>query len=117
MLLIVAGAALGWAGAKVFVPTPAVEDASYTLVTVEEGSVSGHVAVNTRAVGRASRGEESDERDRDVRFGLGGTRDHCGNGHVRGRPAAGCRDEGTTPAFRTMQSGDRGTDARSCRPS
>lgn len=111
VLLIVAGAALGWAGAKVFVPTPAVEDASYTLVTVEEGSVSGLVAVNTRAQWAehpaarnlmsgtvtsvsASAGQEI----------TAGTVMYA----VDLRPVVVMK--GTTPAFRTMQSGDRGTD-------
>ncbi len=48
--VLAAGAGVGWALAEVFLPQAAVEDAPYTLVTVEPGSVEAFQAVNARAV-------------------------------------------------------------------
>ncbi|WP_298945036.1 peptidoglycan-binding domain-containing protein [uncultured Microbacterium sp.] len=111
LLLIAAGAALGWAGAKVFVPTPAVEDASYTLVTVEEGSVSGHVAVNTRAQWAEHPAA------RNLMAGTVTSVSASAGQEITAGTVMYAVDlqsvvvmKGKTPAFRTMQSGDRGAD-------
>jgi peptidoglycan hydrolase-like protein with peptidoglycan-binding domain len=110
-LILAAGAALGWAAARVFVPAPAVEDASYTLVTVERGSVSGSVAVNTRAQW-AEHPVAKNLMSGTVTSVSGSSGEEVSAGAVMYavnlQPVVVM--EGTTPAFRTMQNGDRGTD-------
>lgn len=111
ILLLVLGLGAGWAGARVFASPPAIEDASYTLVTVETGSVSGRIAINVRA--------QWDEAlaARNLMAGTVTWVNSTSAGDAEAGTILYAVDlrpvvmlQGSTPAFRTMQRGDRGAD-------
>lgn len=111
ILLLVVGVAAGWAGGRVFASPAAIEDASYTLVTVETGSVSGRIAINVRA--------QWDEvlAARNLMAGTVTSVNPTSAADVEAGTALYAVDlhpvvvmQGSTPAFRTMQRGDRGAD-------
>lgn len=111
ILLLVVGLCAGWAGGRIFASPPAIEDASYTLVTVATGSVSGRVAINVRA----QWGEVLAARN--LVAGTVTQVSPISSEDVEAGTSLYAVDlspvvvlQGSTPAFRTMQRGDRGAD-------
>lgn len=111
VLMLAVGVAVGWAAASVFAPHPVLNESTYTLVTVEPGSVKSSMTVNAYAVWSRTPITSNSAAGTVTKVGVT-TADPVTAGDtlywVDLKPVVVL--PGVVPAFRTMQEGSKGED-------